>query len=655
MKTMLLPMLALLASVSPALAIPEGPAPNTPEWTARETTNYARTTEAPTEQLANPEFELVWNQQALANQNEWLARALADPSWLAPQSGNTMVTPLSATWGAVAAGDPTRYPVAAGPNGATFYENEAEVVPVVFYDEGCARISGRVWAPRAWQPGDARLPGVVIENGSIQATEPLYWWYAQALVRAGYVVLTFDPRGQGRSDMQTPTGEQGSNINSEVFFSGMVNVIDFFRSSAASPYPHNVTCAGTYATTVAASNPFAERVDPDRLGIAGHSLGASGVSAVQGYPGSRFAFPDGGGGNPVDVVLAWDSLGVSEDGPPRVPAMGQTSEYGIAGVAFTTPPDPEEHKAAYAAYVAAGVPVFQLTIQGSTHFEWSLIPTFPTTSWCPDMSSGACLGGWGRPMAEHYSVAWMDRWLKTAGEPGYADADARLLADADWCDRYSFYFRSARRFPDRAGVTHTTEDVRADCVAGTVDSPAPCATGPLPAASCHGPTAPGKTQLAIKDTAPDTKDRLKWKWAKGGAVGLGDFGDPVNGSTTYALCLWDRDAGTPELVRSIVLPPGGTCAGKPCWRGNAKGFLFSDKALATGVKQLKLRAGAAGKGQVQLQAKGVGIETIGAALPFAQSPAVTIQLVNDLGQCWSSDFSAPARVNTGDKFDDRGD
>jgi hypothetical protein len=108
-------------------------------------------------------------------------------------------------------------------------------------------------------------------------------------------------------------------------------------------------------------------------------------------------------------------------------------------------------------------------------------------------------------------------------------------------------------------------------------------------------------------------------------------------------------------VRSIVLPPAGYCGGKPCWRSSAKGFVFTDKTLATGVKQLKLRAGGAGKGQVQLQAKGNGIETVGAALPFAQSPAITIQLVNDLGQCWSSDFSAPARVNTNARFDDRGD
>ena len=656
MRTILLPTLIALAVAATVHAIPEGPAPNTPEWTAREVANYARTTEAPTEQLSNPDFEIVWNAQGIANQNEWLARALSDPSWLSPLSGNSPVTPVSATWGSVAAGDPTRYAVAAGPNGATFYENEAEVVPVVFYDEGCARLSGRVWAPRGWQPGDPRLPGVVIENGSIQATEPLYWWFAQALVRAGYVVLTFDPRGQGRSDMQTPTGEQGTNINSEVFFSGLVNVIDFFRSTATTPYPHNVTCAGTYATVVAASNPFADRIDPDRLGIAGHSLGASGVSAVQGYPGTRFAFPDGSGENPVDVVVAWDSLGLSEDGPPRVPAMGQSSEYGIGGAAFTTPPDPESDKPAYAAYKAAGIPVYELTIQGSTHFEWSLIPTFPATSWCPDMSSGACLGGWGRPMAEHYSLAWMDRWLKRVGEPGYDDADARLLADADWCDRYSFYLRSARTFPDRAGQLHTTEDVRADCLAGVVDPPGPCASGPAPAASCSAPTVAGKAQLAIKNKTPDPKDQLKWKWAQGATTGVAELGNPVSGDTGYTFCVYDWSAGTPQVVSTLVVPPGGTCGGKPCWKATSQGFTYTDKTLAhDGVKQLKLRAGAAGKAQMTLQAKGANLGLAPGALPLTQSPNVTAQLTNTAGSCWGADYGAPARVNRSDTFVDRGD
>lgn len=453
MKTNKLAIIAAVASFS-ALAIPEGPEPNTPEWFQREALNYARTLEGPTEQVS-PAFQQRLQMQNLANQMSFNQRAIDDPSWLLV-SGNTPLTPLCSTWMFQCAGDPFRYPGV-----DPFYDNDGEVTPFVYYDEGCARISGRVWKPKNATAG-ARLPGVVIETGSIQAPETLYWWMAQALVRSGYAVMTFDVRGQGRSDQQTPTGDQGSNANSSVFFDGLVNAIDFFRSSPAVPYPHNLSCAGTYATEVAPHNPQHEVLDLTRLGIAGHSLGASGVSAVQGYnpwPGLLDSQ------NPVDVIVAWDSLSAATGVTPRVPALGQSSEYGIGGTAFRAPPDPEADKAAYQAWKEAGVPVIQQTIQGSTHFEWSLIPTFPATSWCPTVGPNGCEGGWGRPMAEHYSMAWFDRWLKTPGEPGYDNADARLLDDASWCDRHSFYLRSARHFPTRAGAMQNSEDIRAECLA----------------------------------------------------------------------------------------------------------------------------------------------------------------------------------------------
>jgi hypothetical protein len=460
---------AALLTCASAWAIPEGPEYPSAQWLQRETQNYLRTTGGPAEQVLNPVFLLRLELQSLANIAEWNQRALDDPSWLLLPALDTPVTPLCATWAEQCAGDPFRYPGVDGPDGTPFYETEAEVIPVVIYDRDCARLSGRVWAPRDARNG---LPSVIIENGSIQAPEPLYWWAAQALVRAGYVVMTFDPRGQGRSDQQTPAGEQGSNLNSAVFWDGLVDVIDFFRSSSVQPYPHNLSCAGTYPTEVTAFNPHIDRIDPDRLGLAGHSLGASGVSVVQSY-GAPGADPWPGlldRDNPVDVIVAWDSLSTPSAGDgsrpavvPRVPAMGHTSEYGIAGLAFTAPPEPESNKSAYTAWRDAGVPAFQITIQGSTHFEWSLIPTFPATSWCADTADNRCGGGWGRPLAEHYTVAWFDRWLKQAGESGYDDADARLLADADWVDRYSFYSRSARAFDDRGGGKHLCEDIRAGC------------------------------------------------------------------------------------------------------------------------------------------------------------------------------------------------
>ena len=49
------------------------------------------------------------------------------------------------------------------------------------------------------RPGRRKRPGIVITNGSVQADEQMYWFAAQTLAKAGYVVLTFDPQGQGQS------------------------------------------------------------------------------------------------------------------------------------------------------------------------------------------------------------------------------------------------------------------------------------------------------------------------------------------------------------------------------------------------------------------------------------------------------------------------
>jgi hypothetical protein len=170
---------------------------------------------------------------------------------------------------------------------------------------------------------------------------------------------------------------------------------------------------------------------------------------------------------------------------------------------------------------------------------------------------------------------------------------------------------------------------------------------------------PGKAQLTIKDKSPDTHDQLKWKWAKGAVTGVAEFGDPAGGPTDYTLCVYDRVGGTPKVVSTLVVPHGGNCGGKPCWKANgSNGFTYGDQTLAhAGVKTIRLRAGTAGKAQVQVQAKGtnLGWAGTGSMLPFAQAPAVTVQLTNSAGKCWSVDYSAPARKNGSDLFVDRGD
>ena len=464
-----------------------------PEWTRCEASNYAKTQEAAAEQLA-PAFVQRLSEQSLSNLQQWTTRAIDDPSWLASGAGNTPLLPLCTTWGLQCAGDPFRYEGFAGPDGAGFYTEEAELSSVVFYDRDCARLSGRVWLPRQRA---GLLPNVVITNGSVQAPEPVYRWLAQALVRAGYAVMTYDPRGQGRSDQQTPSLQQGSNLNPRVFWDGQVDAIDFFRSTPSRPYPHQQRCAGSYPTATASHNPIWNRLDPARLGIAGHSLGAIGVSVVQGY-GAAAADPWPGqldGSNPVKVAVALDSLMTPDGGSlapatnyplpvavtdaltqlivmgalprfaPRVPSMSFNSDYGFVPTPNLVPPDLEKHKVAFKVWQAAGVPSYVIGLQGTTHFDFSLIPTFPASSWCPDTSAGACRGGWGLPSITHYALAWFDRWLKQSGEPGFADADQRLVDDAgsEGAAKLSFRYRSARDYPDRSGRRQRCEDIRAGC------------------------------------------------------------------------------------------------------------------------------------------------------------------------------------------------
>jgi hypothetical protein len=71
------------------------------------------------------------------------------------------------------------------------------VKPILFTARNGSTLSGHVWMTAA---GPKRRPGVVITNGSVQAPETLYWFAAQTLAKAGYVVMTWDPQGQGLSD-----------------------------------------------------------------------------------------------------------------------------------------------------------------------------------------------------------------------------------------------------------------------------------------------------------------------------------------------------------------------------------------------------------------------------------------------------------------------
>ncbi len=201
-------------------------------------------------------------------------------------------------------------------------------------------------------------------------------------------------------------------------------------------------------------------------------------------------------------------------------------------------------------------------------------------------------------------------------------------------------------------------------------TPAPTPT-PAPVATC--PAAPdvgcrtaAKGILKINDRTDDTKDLLLWKWIGGAATTQTEMGaDPVNGTTSYAICLYDQSASVPSLSVDLQIARGGdVCGSKPCFKAlggdppSGKGWKYKDTARsADGVLKLIMRAGDAGKSKIILKAKGAAIPLTGAvsgSMYFEQDSEVLVQLVSsDGGACFETTLSMPATKNVVEQFKDK--
>lgn len=321
------------------------------------------------------------------------------------------------------AGDTRLYDWAKNANG--------NVAPILFTQRNGSTLSGHVW----WtNRGRAKRPGVVITNGSVQAPEELYWFAAQTLAKAGYVVMTWDPQGQGYSDTFGEGDDRGEGFPSQSggpFYDGTEDALDFFFSAPGRPYRPRDSCGGrSHADKQVARvkdgrssayNPAFKMLDPSRVGIAGHSLGAAAVS----YVGQR--------DRRVKAIVAWDTLsdasaprdpnnrlgpsacGADQRGPTplRVPALGITGDYPIFGPPNLALPDRKAKQAGYLAQRRAGLDSGQIAIRGGGHFEFSYIA---------NQAFLATLRG--MDLVSWYTTAWMDRYVKRD-----ASAQTRLTTD----------------------------------------------------------------------------------------------------------------------------------------------------------------------------------------------------------------------------------
>jgi hypothetical protein len=182
-------------------------------------------------------------------------------------------------------------------------------------------------------------------------------------------------------------------------------------------------------------------------------------------------------------------------------------------------------------------------------------------------------------------------------------------------------------------------------------------TGPAePQVGCRTTLVSQKAFLLMKDRTPDKKDGFTFKWVKGQATTVPDFGSPVTGSTNYQLCVYDESTD-PQPLLAATAPAGGTCGTKPCWKTTKTGFKYKDNGLdPDGLQMLLLRAGPDSKAKVVVKGKGVNLGYNASPVPLQPTLPVTVQVKHsdDPALCWEATFSAPIK-NLPDQFKALGD
>lgn len=171
-------------------------------------------------------------------------------------------------------------------------------------------------------------------------------------------------------------------------------------------------------------------------------------------------------------------------------------------------------------------------------------------------------------------------------------------------------------------------------VASVVRNPAPLC--PAVPDECR---AAAKASLSISEKAAG-KEKLSLNLSGfSAATTQADFGNPVSGDSSYAVCIYD-DAAT--LVGELAVERAqllcGTKKLTPCWKAQSTtGYGFKDAAgVSDGVRKLSAASGAAGKGTIALSASNNAAKD-------------QIGMPTGLTDALAGTTSALVQVNTGDE------
>ena len=186
---------------------------------------------------------------------------------------------------------------------------------------------------------DHTFPGVVFANG-LASRQEHYSWITMRLVDEGYIVLDYDPAGQGNSE-----GTFGDTLGlteqerADPQFAGAVRDLQdatrWFVGQSITTTQDNgprLTPRANPATNI--PNPAIGALDVGQIAIAGNSMGAISTLAYLDYYGSQSGL--GADGRPLPKVVAAVSMSGARATHAVVPIQFQTSD-GDGSPAFIAP------------------------------------------------------------------------------------------------------------------------------------------------------------------------------------------------------------------------------------------------------------------------------------------------------------------------------
>jgi dienelactone hydrolase len=297
------------------------------------------------------------------------------------------------------------------------------IPPQAFVGTGCpvpgtpAYASRQGWT-RCISPANLtarRLPAIVWANG-LASRQDHYYWIAMRMAWAGYVVLTYDPAGQGESegsggDLTGPTDLVApESCRYPGACQDLEDAVRWFSGVRVTPVEASGFRIEAHRDPLKqAPSPVRSLVDRARLGLGGHSMGGAtvhsylrGLAAGAGFDGRSLpklaAAVSMSYSAPATAVVPLQLQTSDHDGSPYGPTVLQANGEGQGeGIGYT------RHKQGYDA-IREGRgrgAVSLIVLEGGTHTDFIDQPFIFKTPWA-------------NYVAGHYAQAWFDCHVKRA-------------------------------------------------------------------------------------------------------------------------------------------------------------------------------------------------------------------------------------------------